>query len=154
MSYAIFDCSQFISFDRDIPYSISDFSGFEKLGFEVIMYPKIEQVKIDYIERHCMTQIVELFDQNFGGEFQDWQDNTPPHNSITNFVDEVERFSRNLGLSKITLVFIDCASEDRTEDRIVVKEVHFPHIYEGLVEISKWRSNTNLYLTVNFDDVL
>jgi hypothetical protein len=153
MSYAIFDCSQFISFDRDIPYSTSDFAGFEKLGFGIIMRPNIREAKLDYIERHCMSQIVELFDQNFGGEFEDWQDNTPPHDSITNFVDEVERFSRNLGLSKITLVFIACASEDREEDLNVVEELPFSKIYEGLLEISKWRPLTNLYLTVTFDDV-
>jgi hypothetical protein len=111
-------------------------------------------MKIDYIERHCMSQIVELFDQIFGGELQDGQDNTLAHDSITNFADEVERFCRNLGLSKITLVFIDCASVDRTEDLNVVEEVPFSMIYEGLLEISKWRPATNVYLSVTFGDVL
>jgi hypothetical protein len=153
MSYALFDCSQFISFDRDLPSSASDFAGFEKLGFGIIMQPNIREAKIDYIERHCMSQIVELFDQEFGADVADWDEDTPPHDIVTNFVDEVERFSRNLGISKITLVFIACASEDRTRNRIIVKEVHFSQIYEGLLEISKWRSPTNLYLTVTFDDL-
>ncbi|WP_411704764.1 hypothetical protein [Edaphovirga cremea] len=89
-----FDCTQLISFkweEKEKP-SLNDVNLFESIGFDVLMDDSIRQVKKEYFKTYDCEYFIELFNQEFSGEFEDWLVYDAPPLLILQFVDAMNLF--------------------------------------------------------------
>ncbi|WP_310552149.1 hypothetical protein [Paenibacillus glufosinatiresistens] len=151
MSYAIFDCSQFLTFSCDEEVYKNDLARFERLGMKVLLKEEITKKKLTYLNPFLQEKVIELFDQEFIGVFEDWKEEKSPPIELINLKTEISEFCSKTNIKSLKLIFISCASENIEEDTIVNKSVHIDQFYAGLFVLSKWNLKEvadNLILTI------
>jgi hypothetical protein len=151
MAYAIFDCSQFLTFSCDDVIAKNEMVGIENLGMKVIEKEGIAPKKISYLAPFLLEEVFELFDQEFIGVFEDWKDEGHPPIELVNLKNEIVRLCQLRDITSLKLIIISCASENIDEDRLVGKTVQIEHFYSGLFLLSKWNFKEvadNLILTI------
>jgi len=149
MSYVIFDCSQFLTFScvkAEVKNEVARF------GMKVLLKEEIAKKKLTYLSPFLEEKIIELFDQEFLGVFEDWQEEENPPIELVNFKKEITDFCSKMNIKSLKLIIISCASENIEEDTIVSKEVQIDQFYKGLFVLSKWNLKEvadNLILAIN-----
>lgn len=152
MSYAIFDCSQFLTFSCDEAIFKNELARFERLGMKVLMKEEITKKKLMYLNPFLQEEVIELFDQEFIGVFEDWKEEENPPIELINLKTEISEFCSKAKIKSLKLIIISCASENIEEDTIVNKTVQIDQFYAGLFVLSKWNFKEvadNLILTIN-----
>lgn len=152
MSYATFDCSQFLTFSSDESMFMNDVVQFERLAMKVLKQEGISGEKLIYLNPFLLDRVIELFNQEFVGVFEDWKEEGNPPIELINLKKGIIEFSSKLDIEFLKLMIISCASENIEEDAIVCKTVHIDQFYEGLFVLSKWNFKEvadNLILTIN-----
>jgi hypothetical protein len=141
MSYAIFDCSQFLTFPYDcVEQQISkeDLVGFKNIGFNIFLNEEIRDKKRSFLRPYMVKQTVELLNQEFVGIFEDWKEISDPPNELKLLKNEIIQLSKKNEISKLKLIIISCASDD---DVIIERSVHMNEFFEALFSLSKWNFN-------------
>ncbi|UHA74515.1 hypothetical protein [Paenibacillus sp. 481] len=152
MSYSIFDCSQFITFNCDEEILKKEVARFERLGIKVLLKEELTEKKQAYLKPFLQKTVIELFDQEFVGLFEDWEEEGNPPIEIINLKTETAEFCSQMDIKSLKLIIISCASENIEEDTIISKTVHIDQFYAGLFVLSKWNFKEvadNLILTIN-----
>lgn len=75
-----FDCTQFFSFDTNLSLKeillLSDLKNYE---FLILKSDDISEVKKRYLEKYMSSYLIELKNDNFIGDLQDWSNfESPP----------------------------------------------------------------------------
>jgi hypothetical protein len=153
MSHTIFDCSQFLTFDLvEKRVKKDDLIIFERIGFKVLLKEEISEKKQMYLDSFLQDELIELFDQEFIGVFEDWRTAENPPLELINLKREIAELCSKVNVNSLKLIIISCASESIEDDKIVEKSVHIDQFYEGLFLLSKWNFKEvadNLILTIN-----
>lgn len=151
MPYAIFDCSQFLTFSCDETIFKKELTRFERLGMKVLIKEEVLTRKLNYLNPFLQEQVIELFDQEFIGVFEDWKEEGKTPVELIKFKSEISEFCSKTNIKSLKLIIISCASEDSEEDRIIEKTVQIDQFYAGLFVLSKWNLKEvadNLILTI------
>lgn len=141
-----FDCTQFITFDYIAPdFNVERFlERFKLLGFQLVIGSDIKQVKRGYFRQHTKQYFVELKDDNFMGEFEDWIEMEKPPERIENFAREVDLLLKSEKLINVRIILTFFAEEGTTIiDKISISK---ESLREGLYSMSKhnfevWANN-------------
>jgi len=143
MSYIIFDCSQFLTFDLSTGPKLQreEILDFESIGFEVLLNDKIVKTKQDYLRPYLQTEIVELIDQEFQGIFEDWKEVNNPPDQLLDLITVIKNFWLSREVENLKLIIIGYASENIEKDHLIEKTVFSDKFFEGLFTISKWNFN-------------
>ncbi|MFB5676358.1 hypothetical protein ACE3NQ_08150 [Paenibacillus terreus] len=152
MSYVIFDCSQFLTFNCEEEIFKNEAARFERLGMKVLLKEEITKKKLTYLSAVLQEEVLKLFDQEFIGIFEDWKEEENPPIELINLKEEISGFCSKLNIKSLKLIIISCASENIEEDTIVNKMVEIDQFSAGLFVLSKWNLKEvadNLILTIN-----
>ncbi|MBJ6359884.1 hypothetical protein ACFOQM_00890 [Paenibacillus sp. GCM10012307] len=149
MSYVIFDCSQFLTFSCDEAELKNKVAPF---GMKVLLKEEIAKKKLTYLSPFLEENVIELFDQEFIGVFEDWKEEENPPIELVNLKKEIIDFCSKMNIESLKLIIISCASENIEEDTIISKSVQIDQLYGGLFVLSKWSFKEvadNLILAIN-----
>lgn len=107
-----FDCTQLISFrwGKDEAPSLNNINDFESIGFDVLMDESIRQVKKEYFKTYEGEYFIELANQEFSSEFEEWLVYDAPPLMMIKFADAISLFLNNNNLKDFK-IFISFFSE-------------------------------------------
>ncbi|QUL56752.1 hypothetical protein KDC22_09855 [Paenibacillus tritici] len=95
MSNVIFDCSQFLSFSFTDGIYKHEVERFERLGMKVLLKEEISKKKLNYLRSVLQEEVLELFNQEFIGLFEDWKEEGNPPIELYNLKEELSEFQRS-----------------------------------------------------------
>lgn len=113
-----FDCTQLVSFDKNIKDHdlLEKFYCFERQGFRVIQDENIKKVKKSYFSHHKKQYFLELFDLDtcadcFSSEFENWNTVENPPYRIVAFVDLLLEIIKSSGMCGVSLYVVNFAQK-------------------------------------------
>jgi len=140
-----FDASQFITFDISGPTKkfyakfvekfiklgsgpTKDFYAkfiekFRKLGFEVIFEDEIRNIKKVYFRNYRRSVFIELFNQEFIGEFEEWDKKDDPSPLAKEFAASVKWLYEQKNIYNLKVIFTLFAEEGKTKDGVVKSDI-------------------------------
>ncbi|OPX42548.1 hypothetical protein CLHUN_35150 [Ruminiclostridium hungatei] len=141
-----FDCTQFITFDSTT--AVIDIERllerFKLIGFELVLDCNIRQVKKEYFKKYVKQHFIELKDDEFMGEFEDWEELDNPPRKIGDFIREINSLIDSNVIQRVTIMLTLFAEEGTTAVENI--EVSKNNIKKGLYSMSKhnfevWTNN-------------
>ncbi|SFT02576.1 hypothetical protein [Marininema halotolerans] len=136
--YAIFDCSQFVTFDTSKPkYEKKLRRDLSNLGFKAIKRKKeMESVKLNYGKEEWHEYVLEMVDEEYMGNlgFDEWPEIEEVPNAIKKLVDVLREYVDNEWVDNLALIFIDYASEDINDDEVDREKAASHEILDVLYE--------------------
>lgn len=147
-----FDCTQFFSFDtnlsmQEIVLLLSDLKNHE---FLILKSDDIREVKKRYLEKYMSSYLIELKNNNFIGELQDWSNFESPPSIVKLFSDVSEKIAKNINITNYSIFLCKFAQENVTEDKIL--ETKSNEILSALYNMSNFSYDLwmdNLILKIN-----
>jgi hypothetical protein len=132
-----FDCTQFITFDLISSEATVErlLEPFKYLGFELVFDFNIRQVKRDYFKQYINQCFVELKDDNFMGEFEDWVEQDSPPRAVRKFIEEIEVLLEIHMVKNVRIMLTFFAEEGTTTIENI--SVSRDDIKNGLFSMSK-----------------
>lgn len=120
--YVIFDCSQFVTFNCEGKDSFERYKkDFEEIGFKVRGKDKIRYFGKSYFKNDISDDVVELFDQEYLGVFDDWEDVNNPSEKIIKLINILENIIDDRLFKEFKLILVsscDVVEEDNEVCRI------------------------------------
>ncbi len=110
MSFVIFDFSQFLIFSCDESIIKNGVAQFESLGMKVLLRVEIVKKKLTYLSPFLQENVIELFDQEFVGVFEDWMEEENLPIELSNLKSEISEFCSNSNSKSLKLIIISCVS--------------------------------------------
>jgi hypothetical protein len=111
-----FDCSQLIAFNWNKSVPPSSISLFEEISFKVKCNDEIRRIKLDYFKIRNDEYCIDFIDENFVGEFEDWEEYEKPPKRILDFSNVIEKFILINELKNVRLFISFFAEEGRSDD--------------------------------------
>lgn len=131
-----FDCTQFITFnlekDKNILDSVVD--EFSKIGFHVIL--DIRDIKKVYFKEYLGEYFIELKDDNFMGEFEDWELENEPPKRIKDFMSVVKKIIKRKNIKNFTVMLTYFAEIGDSTNKVI--NVDSSNIQQGLFSMSRY----------------
>lgn len=139
----IFDCTQFITFNYEGKNSFERYkSDFESIGLEVRERNGVNYGGKSYFKEDINDIVIELFDQEFLGEFEDWKEINNPPEKIVKLIRILENIIDDRLFNEFKVILVS-ACDEVEEDNEVYR-----------VNSSKENLKENLFLMsfYNFED--
>ncbi len=146
----LFDCSQFISFDGNIEgkQNIVKQLFFDK-GFEILINNEIELKKRNYFREEFLSNTIEMVDQEFFGEFNEWEEKTKVPSLVNNFIAAILDLAKVLGEKKLRLILVESVYEIKEKNDVLVRKIRDIQVEDFFV-VSWWsddyEGNKNYYI--------
>lgn len=120
MSLILFDCSQFITFENKNRQVENNFlkKEFNQLKLNIIEQNKIKLKKINYITEYAYSNILELENKEFIGEFDDWNEKEKVPSFANVFSSIISEFIIINEVDEINVIFVDNAPENKLNNQI------------------------------------
>lgn len=132
-----FDCTQFFSFDTNLSLKeillLSDLKNYE---FLILKSDDIREVKKRYLEKYMSSYLIELKNDNFIGDLQDWSNFESPPIIVEFFSDISEKIAKNINITNYSIILCKFAQENVTEDKVL--EIKSNEILPALYNMSKF----------------
>lgn len=141
-----FDCTQFLSFNREGNVSVDLVVAELKDTFQIIKQRNIEEEKLLFLEPFLQSNTVELFNQEFGS-FDIWYEKEKVPDDIAEFASRIWKIHENEHIRDVTLIlidYVDCTEE--VDKQVVFKEFYVDDIFEGLYYFSCFGNARNVIL--------
>lgn len=132
-----FDDTQFLTFnlskkDEGILNEIKD--KFGSMGFEILMGEAIRDIKKEYFKEYMETYIIELKDELFIGDFEDWNEKNSPTDRIIEFSKNIKWLSSQKGVINLKVIITGFAEVGTTSKALI--KVTRNDIVDGLYAMS------------------
>lgn len=140
MSLVLFDSTQFVTFDltngealevRDV------INEFKDQGFSVLDNSEIKQKKLTYLSKYLSSEVVELEQSEFLGEFEDWKDKEEIPIKVLSLSNSVKKLANSGCVNNLKVILIEYASEDKERDHIHEENVNITELPGKLFLASK-----------------
>lgn len=119
----IFDCSQLLTFtERKMNDYEKVFESLQKEGYIVASKQQIEEEKLEYLRNYLGEKVIEIVDQEFQGEFEDWKEKENVPKKLNNLICKLKEVQAYFQDHKFKIIFVNNATEDKSED--IILEVH------------------------------
>lgn len=153
MSHVLFDCTQFVTFQTKEHKKIESLKGnFENLGFMVYEDTEIQERKRAYFEDYFKGTVLELFDQEFLGDFEDWKEVSQPTIKLEGLIRIIEELAKDEAIKGLKVMIVNCASEDQEEDGILQLATSADTAANDLFSMSYWNFDVKSDVVIlNFD---
>ncbi|OKQ00004.1 hypothetical protein [Paenibacillus sp. P46E] len=149
MADVIFDCTQFLSFDLDVEADV-DVSSlivslFEKSNlFRVLSKSVISEHKLSHLAQFINTDTVEIQNQEFIGEFDEWFEMDEIPYPIQQFGQSIQELYKNKYIKKLTIILVRYAYSEKNTDTVFIEDYQCENIYEGLYHASCFGNSGNI----------
>ena len=145
-----FDCTQLISFnlEEDREYLNYIVNEFRKIGFEIIL--DIRNVKKVYFNKYIGDYLIELKDDNFMGEFEDWEFKNQPTQKIKDFISVINKVIQIKKIRDFTVMLTSFAEQGDSNNEVV--EIDSFSLQDALFIMSRYNFDfyvDNLILKIN-----
>ncbi|WP_411681649.1 hypothetical protein [Clostridium thailandense] len=128
-----FDCTQFITYDAE--ENIDDVINlFHNIGFTIIPYDKIRNVKKEYFKEYFRTNVYELKLYEFLGCFDEWQEVEKTPKIILDFVNILKSIIQCSKVKNLKVILTNFAEEGLSTNEVV--KINHKKIVEGLFLMS------------------
>ncbi|WP_139489506.1 hypothetical protein [Brevibacillus dissolubilis] len=145
MAEVTFDCTQFLSFDVDGDFGISSLNGyFEGNGYDVLFEKSIEPVKLTHLRRMLQSITIELRNQEFMGEFDEWFEMENIPSKIVEFGDVIQELYKNEYIKNLTVILVRYAYNNYLDDQVFFGEYRIEDVNEGLYNASCFGNSGNI----------
>ena len=116
-----FDCTQMLSFDRDIVDDklLEDISGFKSQGFDIFYDKDIWSFKKEYFNILNDKFLVELKDDNFSSEFDSWEFFDKPPIKIVNFSKMIVNIMKKNKIKNIDVYIVFFATPETSKTAVI-----------------------------------
>ncbi len=144
-----FDCSQFIMFDSELALDVCKIKLiYSENGFIVNVNECVGSSKLPYLSEHRLQNIVEIVDEEFVGEFNDWEFAQQVPQKIEKFVKSTQNLFDEYKIDKFKFMFVEHVRIPFTRNSIFVKKIDKSKILEDLYGISPYtcESTSNFYV--------
>ncbi|AOH55142.1 hypothetical protein ABE28_012355 [Peribacillus muralis] len=145
MSFVIYDCIQFISFNADETFSTASFLE-ENEHIQVSLLKTEDKDKYLYINHYFKENVFRMYDQEFLGEFDEWKTLNKVPKEIQSFSLELNRIVKDESISNVSIILIDYVDELEEENNIVTVHTASTSIIEGLFKASIFKSEGNIFI--------
>lgn len=124
------------SFDTNLSLKeillLSDLKNYE---FLILKSDDISEVKKRYLEKYMSSYLIELKNDNFIGDLQDWSNfESPP--IIADFFLIFQKKVKNINITNYSIILCKFAQENVTEDKVL--EIKSNEILPALYNMSKF----------------
>lgn len=128
-----FDCTQFITYDAE--ENINDvINSFISIGFTVIPFDKIRNVKKEYFKEYFRSNVYELKWDEFLGYFDEWQEDGETPKPIIDFANVLKSVMKCSKVSNLRVILTNFAEEGLSTNEVI--KVKDKKIIEGLYLMS------------------
>jgi hypothetical protein len=145
VSYVIFDCTQLLTFNLndevDINLLLSDF---KELNFKI--NTEVKQIKKTHLDKWVKSYFIELVNDEFIGEFEDWKEKDDIPESIITFGKLIVKLANNEIISGLSVILVHYANELVEKDKVFSQEIKINDIYEGLYHSSCFGISGNIII--------
>lgn len=145
MSFVIYDCIQFITFDADETFCKVSFLE-ENEHIQAILLNPEDQDKYLYINHYFKENVFSIYDQEFLGEFDEWKNFNKVPREIESFSLELKRIVQDKYISNVSIFLIDYVDEQEQENNIVTVNSTSTNIIEGLFKASIFENEGNIFI--------
>jgi hypothetical protein len=130
-----FDCTQFITFDIEENSKIDDFINlFNSIGFTVIPFKKIRNVKKEYFKKYFRSNVYELKWDEFLGYFDEWQENEETPKPILDFTNILQNIIQCSTIINLKVILTNFAEEGLSTNEVI--KISDKKVIEGLFLMS------------------
>ncbi|PLR77519.1 hypothetical protein CU633_09980 [Bacillus sp. V3-13] len=146
MAYVIFDCTQFLTFNMKGKVDIENILQiFNKLDFS-FQIGDIEYKKRQYLKKWIKSTLVELKNDEFIGEFEEWKekDNIPV--PIIEFANCIQGIAEDERVDNLTLILVHYVYEQEENNKLFEITINPSKIIEGLYHASVFGNSGNIVI--------
>ncbi|MEY9867598.1 hypothetical protein ABIE66_002977 [Peribacillus sp. B2I2] len=145
MSFVIYDCIQFITFDADETFSKALFLEENEHIQAILLKPEVKE-KYLYINNYFKENVFSIYDQEFIGDFDEWKEFNKSPIEIQSFCFEIKRIVQNKSISNVSIILIYYVNEQEEENNIVTVNTTSTNIIEGLFKASLFEKEGNIFI--------
>lgn len=144
-----FDCSQFIMFESEAAIDICKIKLiYNEYGFIANTNELIDASKLPYLSEYRLQNIIEIVDEEFIGEFDEWEFIQKVPQKIEKFVKATQKLIEEYRIDNFKLLFVEHVKIPFIKNSILVKKTDKSKILSDLYDISPYNfeSNGNFYV--------
>lgn len=147
MAFILFDCTQFISFDFKPEIDINTMiKNFERIHFSTLVDSEIKKTKINLLKKYLHANTIELINDEFIADFQEWIDEEEIPHSIMKFSNLVKRVIENENIESLNIVLVRYFYETIEKNIFTVVDVSESEIINGLFNMSCYGEAGNILI--------
>ncbi|MGG4147627.1 hypothetical protein ABEW34_31425 [Paenibacillus algorifonticola] len=147
MADVLFDCTQFLTFEANECGDVLSLllPLFEKSNdFMVLQEREISERKISHLNEFLNRHTVELVNQEFIGEFDEWFEFDEIPQPIKQFGQNIKELIERKIIEQLTIILVRYAYGEESADNIFVGDYRVDNIYDGLYHASCFGNSGNI----------
>lgn len=147
MADVLFDCTQFLSFEANECGDALSFlqPSFDKSNdFKLLQEREISERKLSHLNEFLNRFTVELVNQEFIGEFDEWFEFNEIPQSIKQFGQNIKEIIEKKSIEQLTIILVRYAYDEKVADNIFVGDYRVEDIYDGLYHASCFGNSGNI----------
>lgn len=147
MADVLFDCTQFLTFEARetgdcLPFLLASFERNE--DFKILQNNEISEKKLSHLNGFLNNYTVELVNQEFIGEFDEWFEFDEIPQPIKQFGQNIKELLERKLIEQLTIVLVRHAYDEKATDNIFVGDFRVENIYDGLYHASCFGNSGNI----------
>jgi hypothetical protein len=147
MADVLFDCTQFLTFkvsgSREGLTFLSALFEREE-DFKIIEDEEISPKKLSHLNEFLNNYTVELVNQEFIGEFDEWFEFDDIPQPIKQFGQNIKELLEGKLIEQLTIIMVRYAYDEKDTDNIFVGDFRVENIYDGLFHASCFGNSGNI----------
>ncbi|MDP4095827.1 hypothetical protein OIN60_03355 [Paenibacillus sp. P96] len=147
MADVLFDCTQFLSFEANECGDVLSFllPSFGKSDdFKLLQEREISGRKLSHLNEFLNKFTVELVNQEFIGEFDEWFEFNEIPQPIKQFGQNIKEFMEKKSIEQLAIILVRYAYDEKAADNIFVGDYRVEDIYDGLYHASCFGNSGNI----------
>jgi predicted NodU family carbamoyl transferase len=147
MADVLFDCTQFLTFEATesgdgLSFLLASFGKNE--DFKMLQDKEISERKLSHLNEFLNKYTVELVNQEFIGEFDEWFEMDEIPQPIKQFGQNIKELIERKLIEQLTIILVRYAYDERAADNIFVGDFPVENIYDGLYHASCFGNSGNI----------
>lgn len=145
MANVLFDCTQFLTFESSRVEAELFLTSFQKDEyFKMVRGKEISKKKLLHLSRFLNSHTVELVNQEFVGEFDEWFEFDKIPEKIRQFGQNIMRVMEWNSIEQLAIILVRYAYDEKNSDNIFTGDVRLENIYDGLYRASCFGNSGNI----------
>jgi hypothetical protein len=107
---------------------------------------EVKQIKKTHLDKWVKSYFIELVNDEFIGEFEDWKEKDDIPESIITFGKLIVKLANNEIISGLSVILVHYANELVEKDKVFSQEIKINDIYEGLYHSSCFGISGNIII--------
>lgn len=147
MADVLFDCTQFLTLEASesgdgLSFLLASLGRNE--DFKILQDKEISEKKLSHLNEFLNNFTVELVNQEFIGEFDEWFEFDEIPQPIKQFGQNIKELLERKLIEQLTIILVRYAYDEKAADNIFVGDFRVENIYDGLYHASCLGNSGNI----------